>query len=72
MTRLNTRKNRRSPESVDSKIVFDDEDPPVIVGEPILPHDDWVFIIKDYFGINTFRTPFSLPGIEPCHGNSIL
>ena len=44
MTRLNTRKSRRSPESVDSKIVFDDEDPPVIIGEQILPHDDWVVV----------------------------
>ena len=44
MTRLNTRKSRRSPESVDSKIFFDDEDPPVIVRGPILPDDDWVVV----------------------------
>ena len=43
-TRLNTRKSRRSPESIDSKIVFGDEDPSVIVGEPILPHDDFVVV----------------------------
>lgn len=44
MTRSNTRNNRRFPESADSKIVFDDEDPPVIVGEQIMPHDDWVVV----------------------------
>ena len=44
MTRSNTRKSRRSPESIDSKIVFDDEEPPIILGEPIFPDDDWVVV----------------------------
>ena len=36
--------NRGSPESVDSKIVFDDEESPIILGEPMFPHDDWVVV----------------------------
>ena len=33
-----------SPESIDSKIAFDDEEPPMILGEPILPDDDCVVV----------------------------
>ena len=62
MTRSNIRNNRRCPESADSKIVFDDEDPHIIVGEPIMPHDDWVVVnqkLKD-------------SGWSWCNGNSLI
>jgi len=44
MARLTNRKSRRSPESVYSKIVFDDEEPPIILGGPILLDDDWAVV----------------------------
>ena len=79
MTRLNTRKNRRSSESVDPKIVFDDEDPPVIVGEPNLPHDEWVLVnqkLKDSgwswcngYGLISFL--YKKPGIKDVKGKRL-
>ena len=44
MARLNTSKSRRSPASDDSKLVFDDEKPPIILSEQIMPDDDWVVV----------------------------
>ena len=40
MARLNTREIKRSRTSADSKLVFDDEEPLIILGEPIMSADD--------------------------------
>ena len=44
MAWLNTRKSRRSPACVNFKLVFDDEEPPIILSEPIMPAYDWAVV----------------------------
>ena len=71
MARLTNRKSRRSPESVYSKIVFDDEEPPIILGGPILLDDDWAVVnqkLKDSdwnqsYGYGLISLLYKKPGI---------
>ena len=68
-----------SPESVDSKIAFDDEEPPMILGEPILPDDDCVVVnqkLKDSgwnqsnaYGLISFL--YKKPGIREIKGKRL-